>query len=136
MNTYDKFLPDDIPAWQTPFWQSLKSNKVAVQRCEACGTYRYVPKELCPSCQSVAAVWAPVVGEGTIYTYSVIRRGPTEAFQADVPYVIVHVTMAEGFRMVGGLLGVDPEDVKIGAPVRVRYVHATDDWTLLAFEPA
>jgi uncharacterized OB-fold protein len=136
MTTYEKFLPEDIPAWQMPFWKSLEAHAVAVQRCTECGTFRYVPKELCPSCQAVGADWVPVAGEGTIYTYTVVRRGPTSAFQADTPYVIAHVTMSEGFRMVGQLLDVDPADVSIGAAVRVRYLDVTDEWTLLAFEPA
>ncbi|MFG2939580.1 Zn-ribbon domain-containing OB-fold protein [Streptomyces sp. NPDC048282] len=136
MTGYELFLPEDIPAWQAPFWESLKAHDVRVQRCDACGVHRYVPKEICPSCQATAAAWAPVSGDGHIYTYSVVRRGPTKAYQATAPYVIAHVTMAEGFRMVGGLLDVDPEKVAIGDPVRVRYVDATDDWTLLAFGPA
>ncbi|MEU9457008.1 OB-fold domain-containing protein [Streptomyces sp. NPDC048277] len=136
MTGYDTFLPEDIPAWQGPFWESLKAHDVRVQRCDACGAFRYVPKEICPSCRATAATWSPVSGEGRVYTYSVVRRGPTKEFQAMAPYVIVHVTMAEGFRMVGTLLDVDPEKVAIGDPVRVRYSDVTDDWTLLAFGPA
>jgi uncharacterized OB-fold protein len=136
MTGYDKFLPEDIPSWQVPFWESLKAHDVRVQRCDACGAYRYVPKEICPACQSAAATWTPVSGHGHIYTYTVVRRGPTKAYQAAAPYVIVHVTMDEGFRMVGDLLDVAPEQVAIGDPVRVRYTTASEDWTLLGFGPA
>jgi hypothetical protein len=133
--TYDKFLPEGIPGWQMPFWESLRQRRTEVQRCADCGRFRYVPKERCPFCLSPRASWEPISGRGEVYTYSVVHRGPTPAYQADAPYVIVHVTMEEGFRMAGGLRGVAPEATHIGLEVCLRYEDATPDWTLFYFEP-
>lgn len=130
---YGKFLPEDIPDWQRPFWDSLREHAVRVQRCTRCGTYRYHPKEKCHRCPSRDAEWAPVSGTGEIYTYTVIRRPPTPAYAPDVPYTIVHVTMAEGFRMVGTLRGISPEETRIGMPVVLTYEDVTPDWTLIGF---
>jgi uncharacterized OB-fold protein len=134
--TYDKFLPEGIPDWQMPFWASLRRRRPQVQRCDDCGRFRYVPKERCPACFSPRASWQAISGQGEVYTYSVVYRGPTPAYQADVPYVIAHVTMAEGFRMAGSLRGLAPEAVRIGLPVRLAYEDATPEWTLFYFEPA
>lgn len=133
---YTKFLPAGIPSWQQPFWDSLRAHRARVQRCSVCGTYRYHPKELCPRCQSRSAEWAPISGKGAVYTYTVIRRAPTPAYEADLPYAIVHVTMEEGFRMAATIRGLDPEAVRIGLPVRLAYEDVTFDWTLFVFEPA
>ena len=65
-----------------------------------------------------------------------MRRAPTPAYAEDAPYTLVHVTMDEGFRMIGKLNGVAPEDVRIGAPVRITYQEVTPEWTLMEFEPA
>ncbi len=130
-----KFLPEGIPDWQMPFWESLKKRKAAVQRCDECGTYRYIPKERCPACQSASSTWTPISGRGKVYTYTVVHRAPTPAYQADTPYVIVHVTMEEGFRMVANLAGVSPEAVDIDMAVHLVYFDATPEWTLFAFEP-
>ena len=134
--TYDKFLPEGIPEWQMPFWDSLRAHAAAVQRCDACGKFRYVPKELCPYCHAAESTWTPIGGDGEIYTYTVVRRAPTPAFQADAPYALAHVTMDEGIRMIGRVVGVDPEAVHIGMRVRVAYADVTPEWTLLEFEPS
>jgi uncharacterized OB-fold protein len=132
---YEKFLPEGIPEWQQPFWDSLRQHDIRVQRCTDCGTYRYHPKEKCARCPSRRAEWAPISGKGVIYTYTVVRRAPTGAYASDVPYTIVHATMAEGFRMIGPLSGLAPEDVRIGLPVELDYQDVTADWTLLCFKP-
>ena len=129
----EKFVPEGIPSWQQPYWDSLKAHDVRVQKCDSCGALRYIPKELCNKCQSAAYSWAPIAGTGEVYTYTVVRRAPTPAYQADAPYAIVHVTMDEGFRMVGSITG-DQESVEIGQPVRVVYDDMTADWTALQFE--
>lgn len=131
---YQKFLPEGIPSWQMPYWQSLREHAVRIQRCDPCGTYRYVPKEICPSCHSSQARWAPITGTGELYTYTVVRRAPTPAYQAEAPYVIVHAAMDEGFRMIGSLRGADPGSISIGDRLRVAYEDATAAWTLLQFE--
>jgi uncharacterized OB-fold protein len=131
-----KFLPDGIPGWQQPYWDSLRARAAAVQRCDSCGTFFFVPKERCPNCLSPESTWTPISGHGTVYTYTVVHRAPTPAYQEEVPYVIAHVTMDEGFRMAANLRGVDPESVSIGMPVQLGYEDATPEWTLPVFEPA
>lgn len=131
-----KFLPEGIPGWQQPFWDSLAEHGVKVQKCDDCGTYRYAPKEICNRCYSAGYSWSPVSGRGTVYTYTVVHRAPTPAYQDDAPYTLVHVEMEEGFRMVGILTGPEPQSVAVGQPVRATYRQLSPDWTILEFEPA
>ncbi|RKS90070.1 hypothetical protein DEU37_1389 [Microbacterium sp. AG790] len=133
--TTDKLLPTGIPSWHMPYWDSLREHAVKVQKCAQCGAFRYIPKEICNRCFSGGWTWEPIEGTGTVYTHTTIRRAPTPAYQPDAPYTIVHVTMSEGFRMIGRLHGVAPEDVRIDMPVRVRY-DELGDWTVLNFEAA
>ena len=133
---YKKFLPEGIPPSQMPFWESLKARAVQVQRCDNCHAYLYIPKDICNHCHSDRLTWTPISGHGEIYTYTVVRRAPTPAYAEDAPYTLVHVTMDEGFRMIGKLNGVAPEDVRIGAPVQITYEEVTPEWTLMEFEPA
>ena len=133
---YRKFLPEGLPEWQMPFWRSLEERRVKVQRCDQCGRFRYIPKELCPNCHTEGATWTPISGHGEVYTYTVVRRAPTPAFQEEAPYAIAHVTMDESFRMISRVVRIDPDDVRIGMPVRIAYEEATPEWTLFVFEPA
>ena len=136
MTEYNKFLPEGIPSWQMPYWESLKEHAVKVQKCSACGTLRFVPKELCHNCQSMEVTWTTIAGTGEIYTFTIVRRAPTPAYQEEAPYTIVHVTMAEGFRMIATLKGTNVDSVAIGQQVKVAYDDVTPEWTLLTFVPA
>ena len=128
-------LPEGIPAWQMPFWDALKQHTVVVQRCDSCHAYRYVPKEVCPHCWSAESTWSQVSGEGEIYTYTVVHRGPTPEFQAEAPYAIAYVEMAEGFRMIGRVVDIPPAEVRIGMPVSASFQPLDEGWTALAFAP-
>lgn len=132
---YQKFLPEDVPAWQMPFWEGLRAHRLVMQRCSSCGTLRHVPKELCRHCLTLGATWSDVSELGELYTYAVVHRAPTPAFQEEAPYVIAHVTMDAGPRMTGRLR-VDPSELVIGMRVRAAYNDVTDGWTLLEFVPA
>lgn len=137
MSLNEKFLPpDDMPDFHRPFWEALKAHQLTVQRCEDCGTLRFVPKELCAHCGSPASGWAPVSGRGKVYTYTVIHRGPTPAYQADAPYVIAHVELDEGPRVISNLIGCDSATVSIGMPVEVVFEDVANGWTLYKFRPA
>jgi uncharacterized OB-fold protein len=135
MSSDQKFLPEGIPVWQQPFWDSLRQRSIKVQRCASCGAFRHVPKEICAKCYSTSFSWEPVSGRGVVYTYTVVHRAPTPAYQANAPYTIVHVVMDEGFRMVGTMTGTDPDSTEIGAPVRVVYTDLSTEWTIVEFEP-
>jgi uncharacterized OB-fold protein len=136
MRDYRKFLPESIPASHLTFWESLKEHAVKVQRCESCATFRYIPKDICPTCNSAQASWEAISGLGEVYTYTIVRRAPTPAYQEDAPYVIAHVTMDEGFRMAAKLITADLDSVHIGMPVRIAYEDVTPEWTLFIFQPA
>lgn len=129
-----KFLPpDDMPDFHLPFWEALKRHELRVQTCEDCGTRRFIPSELCPNCGAAGCTWEQVSGKGRVYTFTVIRRGPTPAYQAEAPYVIAHVELDEGPRMISNLVGCDPEAVRIGMRVEVVFEDASPEWTLYKF---
>jgi len=130
---YEKLLPEITPLHR-PFWDSIKAHAAELQRCDDCGAFRFIPTELC-SCGSARSTWTSIAGTGEVYTYTVVHRAPTPAYQADAPYVIAHVTMAEGPRMISNLVGVDPAEVRIGMPVRLGYDDVTPEVSLFHFEP-
>jgi uncharacterized OB-fold protein len=61
-------------------------------------------------------VWRVSAGRGTVYATTVARPpGEGEA------YNIVLVDLEEGFRMMSTVVGVAPEDVVVGARVRLAW---------------
>ncbi len=130
---YEKFVPEITPL-HAPFWDAVGAHRLALQRCDACGAFRFIPSELC-TCGSASSTWTPIAGTGEVFTYTVVHRAPTPAYQADVPYVIAHVTIDEGPRLISNLVDCDPARVHIGMPVRVVYEDVSPDLTLYKFEP-
>jgi len=132
----EKFLPpDDMPEFHKPFWEALKARRLELQGCEN-GHLRFIPTEICPRCGSQDWTWRQVSGRGKVYTYTVVHRAPTPAYQAEAPYVVAHVELEEGPRMIGNIVGCQPAEVRIGMPVEVVFEDVSDRWTLYKFRPA
>lgn len=75
-------------------------------------------------------------GKGTVWTFTVTSQNRTPGFAEDVPYVLALVELEEGVRMFTNIVECNPGDVKIGMPVEVTFVRATDQVTIPYFKPA
>ena len=132
--SYEGFRPDITPL-DAPFWDSLRRHELVVQQCDECGRLRFVPSERCRNCGSPSATWSPVSGDATVYTFTIVHRAPTPAYQADAPYAIAYVELAEGPRMPARLVDVATDSVEIGMPLEVVFDDVDDDLTLYRFRP-
>jgi len=93
-----------------PFWDAANQEHLLVKGCRDCGHLHWYPRALCPWCLSKNTQWCPVQGCGWIDSYT--RIGGT---------VIIYVQLVEGVSMLGRLIDVDPEQVRIGALVEVCF---------------
>ena len=128
-------MPRPVPTptnFTKPFWEGTKQGKLLLQRCRACGTRQYYPRPVCMRCISRDLEWKESSGRGTVYSFTVTRL-PPEGFEDRAPYVLVAVDLPDGARVLGTLLDVPAEQVKIGMPVRATYEQLTDDITLVQF---
>lgn len=132
---YEGFRPDVTPL-DAPFWDALRRHELVVQRCDDCAQLRFVPSERCRACGSGSATWTPMSGAATVYTFTIVHRAPTPAYQADAPYVIAYVELAEGPRMPARLVEVALDAVTIGMPLEVVFDDVDDELTLYRFRPA
>jgi hypothetical protein len=98
-----------------PFWDAAAAGKLLIKKCNSCGEMHFYPRANCPFCFSGDTAWQEASGDGTIYTYSVMRRG------TPVPYAIAYVTLAEGPTMMTNIVDCDLDGIKIGAAVKVVF---------------
>jgi hypothetical protein len=89
------------------FWDAAAKGQLLMKKCLACGELHYYPRSLCPFCHSDRTEWLAASGQGTIYSWSVMRRAPE-------PYAIAYVTLAEGPRMLTNIVDCSFDDLKIG----------------------
>lgn len=118
-----------------PFWEGVAEGRLLLQQCEACARHRFPPAETCPHCRSAEARWRPAGGRGRVYSWIVVRHPiPAEIFAREVPYIVALVELDEGVRLASNLLGIEPEAVRDGMPVRVVF-HESGGRVLHAFRP-
>ena len=135
MSDYTKPLPYPNEVSQ-PFWDAAKRHELRIQRCNACGTHIFYPREACSQCLSPDLIWIPVSGKGTLYSYTIAQAPTHPAFAEDVPYVIAIVELEEGPRITTNLVGCLPDEVTIGMPVMASFEEVTPEVTLVKFRPA
>lgn len=71
------------------------------QRCRACCHTFYFHRNFCPACGDTSPITLLSKGEGTVHASTLVQRAPSDEFRAIVPYCIVLVDIAEGFRVMG-----------------------------------
>jgi uncharacterized OB-fold protein/acyl dehydratase len=117
------------------FWAGTRAGELRVQRCDGCGTLRHPPGPACPLCGTMTRAGAPgyvvAAGTGEVYSYVVHHHPPVPGKK--LPVVVALVQLPEGVRMTGELLGVRPDQVRIGLPVRAEFLRIDDDLTLPAW---
>lgn len=76
------------------------SERITYQACEACGHIQYFARSFCVACGASDPATRIAGGEGVVYATSLVHRAATPETRAEVPYMIVLVDAAEGFRMM------------------------------------
>lgn len=90
---------------------------ISYQCCRTCRAVQYVRRAFCASCGSSDLDTLQASGEGTVYATSLVLRAGTPEARAHVPYNIVLVDTAEGFRMMAH----GAHDLAIGDRVTAQY---------------
>ncbi|MDA9430811.1 Zn-ribbon domain-containing OB-fold protein [Bradyrhizobium sp. CCBAU 51627] len=86
---------------------------IVFQTCSACGHVQYFHRAFCAACGAGGPREARASGKGTVYATSLVCRAATPETRAHVPYNILLVDCAEGFRMMAH----GENDLAIGDPV-------------------
>jgi uncharacterized protein len=130
-----KAVPEPTPETQ-PFWDGCARGELLLQRCRDCGKAYFYPRPVCPACGSTDVEWFEASGRATLYSY-VINHRPARGFEADGPYAIAVVELAEGPRMMTNIVGVPntPEDLVLDMELQVTF-ERRDDVTIPLFGPA
>lgn len=122
------------PDWLTePFWCAGEKNELRIQRCCVCEAWFYPPQVACPQCLEEAWEWLPTSGRGTVYSFTVVHRPASPAFEG--PYVLAIIELDEGPAVMANIVGGAPDAVRIGAPVAVAFDVAGNGTAVPVFRP-
>ena len=122
-----------------PYWEGAKHGELKYQQCNACNEVVFTPRLHCTTCGSADLGWKTSRGQGTVYTYSVVRQNRNPRFADLGAYAVAYVDVDEGFRMLTNIVGVDnpTEDIECGMRVQVEFEQQDEgEYPIPVFRPA
>lgn len=134
MSTYGKPVPL-VDSDAAEHWRRVKAHELSFQRCSDCGQLRYPPRQHCPACLSSEFGWEVSPTTGTVYSFVTFARAYVPAYTDEIPYNVSLVELPNGIRMWSNVVGIDPDAVYVGMPVRLTYDDATNELSLPVFQP-
>ena len=114
--------------WTEPFWHAATERRLTAPQCAECGSFRMPPTPFCPGCLSQRINWPSLSGDGTVFSYTVVRKAITPEMECALPYVpaLVDLDGAPGARLITTIIDVPVDDIHVGARVRVVWNARTD----------
>jgi uncharacterized protein len=115
-------LPDVDDPLTAPFFAGAARGELLVTRCSSCDRYVWYPAPSCPHCEGALA-WIPVSGNGTLFSWTVVRRAFLPAFEDKVPFVSALIAIDEdpAVRIVSYVVDCEPEALRADEPVRAVF---------------
>ncbi len=116
---------------QKQYFDHLSQGRFMIQRCADCARHVFHPREICPHCGSDALAWVAPAGRATVYSYTTVARKP----EAGGDYNVSLIDLEEGVRMMSSVVGMPPDQVRIGMAVRA-VIGERDGAAAVLFEGA
>lgn len=133
----DKTLPAPPPQINVEtrtFWDATSEGKLLLPRCEDCGIVIWYPRAFCPECSSFNISWFEASGRGSIYSFTINRRGQGD--YRDMAYIVAYVELEEGPRVLTNIVDCDMDRVDVGQQVQVVFHTTSNGAALPRFRPA
>jgi uncharacterized OB-fold protein len=108
-----------------PHLEGLERGELVLPRCDACGFVIWFPRAFCPECGSTSVTWSVFDDRGTVYSFSVVRKGLGD-YAESAPYLVAYVELECGPRVLTNIVGA-VDDVVIGTAVRAVYSRQNGD---------
>ena len=107
------------------FWTGGRDGDLLIYRCHNCGHFFHPPGPACWRCRSTDVAPEKVSGRATVVAFTVDRQPWIPGF--DPPYIVAIVELAEELdtRLITNVVGIAPEDIRIGLQVEVFF----EEWT-------
>jgi len=129
-----KHLPRPTPETEV-YWEGCRKHELLLQRCTKCREFQFYPRITCTNCTSENLEWVKASGRGQVLTFAVVRRAVSQAYDADVPYVVALIKLDEGPTMMSNVVQCDPEALQIGDLVQVLFEDWSEDVSIPQFRP-
>jgi uncharacterized protein len=114
------------------FWEGCRRGELLYQVCSN-EHIIFAPAPRCRICLTDEFRWERSLGKGYVYSWSMVWRPQTPAFQT--PYAPAIIELDEGFRMMSNIIGCDHTEMRAGMRVTAEYHAVGEDMYLVYFSP-
>lgn len=114
----------------------LEEGELVGTKCPECDEVFAPPRKMCPHCGEDDLEKVELEGKGKIHVFTAIHVSPPH-LKEKAPYTVVVVDLNEGPRIMGRLLGVDPnkpEKIESEMEVEMEIIEEKGE-KILAFSP-
>ncbi|MFE2290602.1 bifunctional MaoC family dehydratase N-terminal/OB-fold nucleic acid binding domain-containing protein [Streptomyces sp. NPDC059452] len=118
------------------FWAGVAEHRLLIQRCTGCATLRFPWLPGCNACAGQEWDTVEAGGGGTVFSHVVMHHPSFPAFDPSGeggPYAVALIELAEGVRIVGNVIGVPYDKVRVGLPVRLEFLRTDPELELPVF---
>jgi uncharacterized OB-fold protein len=124
--------------WTEPFWAATAEHHLVVPRCTNCGAHRLPPTPFCWRCRHQDVEWEEHDGNGTLYSFTVVRHAVIPDVRDALPLIagVVELPNTGGCRLVGNVVDCEPDDVRIGLAVTTDWYDVREGETVPVFRLA
>ena len=125
-----KNLPVPTPL-TAPYWEGCRAGELRIQHCPACDRHQFYPRSICAECLGDVD-WVVASGAGEVISYTVVRLPVTEAYAAEVPYVVALIRLREGPQLMSQV-DCQLAEIETGRSVQVYFEAWSDEVTVPKF---
>jgi uncharacterized OB-fold protein len=108
------------------FWSAAAGDRLSILRCGSCRLFVHPPTPQCRRCGSQDLAPEAVSGRGTLWSFTTSHQQLLP--EIEVPYTIALVALDEqdDLHLTSRLVGVAPDDVRIGLRLQVLFEQHGD----------
>jgi uncharacterized OB-fold protein len=125
-----KTLPVPTPLTE-PYWEGCRAGELRIQYCRSCDRHQFYPRSVCAGCLGNVE-WVMASGKGEVVSYTIVRLAVSEAYAADVPYVVALIRLAEGPQLMSQV-DCDVDEIATGRSVEVYFDALSDEVSVPKF---
>ena len=109
------------------YWREIpKRYRMEAGKCKKCGKINFPERITCPECSSREFEKINLSGRGELVSFTIIRVAP-QGFGDLVPYAVGIIKLDEGIQVMGQIVDVNPEELKIGEKLVTQFRRMNEE---------
>jgi uncharacterized OB-fold protein len=111
-----------INADNAAVWEGYRRHELRIPACHGCGALIFPPSPRCALCGGFDIGYAVASGNGRLYSFTVVHQPQVPGFRYPLPVGLVELD--EGPRIVADLIGVTPDQLRVGMRLEVDWLDS------------